>query len=61
MVTTQRLYGLDRESPRWWIKAYCTACIKAISVAGLGISALDIHAKGKKHLLKCPTKNQSKI
>ena len=28
----------------------------AILVADLGISALDIHAKRKKHLLKCPAK-----
>ena len=32
----------------------------AISVAGLGISALDIHAKENK-TLKCPAKNQSMI
>ena len=33
----------------------------AILVADLGISALDIHAKRKKHLLKCLAKNQSRI
>ena len=35
--------------------------LTAISVAGLGISAIDIHAKRKKHLLKYPAKNQSRI
>ena len=42
-------------------KAYCTVCMTAILVADLGISALDIHAKRKKHLLKCSAKNQSRI
>ena len=42
-------------------KAYCAVCMTAISVTGLGISSLDIHAKGEKHLLKCPAKNQSGI
>ena len=28
-------------------KAHCTVYMTAISVAGLGISALEIHAKGK--------------
>ena len=32
-----------------------------ISAAGLGTSALDVHAKGKKYLLKCTAKIQSRI
>ena len=32
-----------------------------ISVGGLGVTALDIHAKGQKHSLKCPAAGQSKI
>ena len=32
-----------------------------ISIAGLGISASDIHEKGKKHLLKSPAKSQLRI
>ena len=42
-------------------KAYCTVCMTAISIAGLGISASDIHKKEKKHLLKSPAKSQSRI
>ena len=42
-------------------KAYCKVCMTSFSVSGSGISALDIHAKGKKHLLKCPGKNQARI
>ena len=42
-------------------KAYCKVCMTSFSVSGSGISALDIHAKGKKHLLKCPGKNQAQI
>ena len=42
-------------------KAYCKVCMTTISIAGLGVSALDIHSKGSKHLLKCPAINQSKI
>ena len=36
-------------------------CITEISAAGLGTSALDVHAKGKKYLLKCTAKIQSRI
>ena len=42
-------------------KAYCKVCMTSVSVSGSGISALDIHATGKKHLLKCPGKNQARI
>ena len=42
-------------------KVYCKVCMTSFSVSGSGISALDIHAKGKKHLLKCPGKNQARI
>ena len=39
-------------------KAYCKVCITSFSVSGSGISALDIHAKGKKHLLKVLVKTR---
>ena len=32
-----------------------------ISVGGLGVTALDIHAKSQKHALKYPAVGQSKI
>ena len=32
-------------------KVYCRVCITEMSIGGLGVSALDIHAKGKKHSL----------
>ena len=33
-------------------KTYCTVCMTTISVAGLKISALDIHAKGKETFIE---------
>ena len=32
-----------------------------VCAGGLGVTALDIHAKGPKHSLKCPAVGQSKI
>ena len=32
-----------------------------VTVGELGVTALDIHAKGQKHSLKCPAVGQSKI
>ena len=39
-------------------KKLIVVCLRAILVAGLGVSALDVYAKEKKHLLECPAKNQ---
>ena len=32
--------------------------MKSLSVSGLAVKALDIHIKGKSHLLKCPSNQQ---
>ena len=32
-----------------------------MSVGGLGVTTLDIHAKGQKHSLICPVVGQSKV
>ena len=32
-----------------------------ISISGLGVTALNIHSKGKKHSLKCPANSQAEI
>ena len=60
---------LQHEDYKDWIKkvpydecrAYCKLCMGSFSIAGSGQAALDIHAKGKKHLLKCPAKNHARI
>ena len=39
---------MHKENPKGWVKSLLSLCMTAISVAGLGISALDIHAKEKK-------------
>ena len=71
---------LEREKFKCWVKkvpndhhkAYCTYCMTEISFGGLGVTALDIHAKGQKYFLKCrenenekqmndPNKENSKV
>ena len=42
--------------------AYCTICLKEISVSGQGIKAVDVYAEGKEHKEKYKqTDNQSKL
>ena len=50
-----------KKVPNDYQKAYCTYCMTQISVGGLGVTALDIHVKGQKHSLTCPTMVQFKI
>ena len=50
-----------RKFPNDHQKPYCTYCMTEMSVAGLAVTALDIHAKGQKHSFICPAVRQSKI
>ena len=42
-------------------KAYCTLCKISLSVAALGITALNIYAKRSKHPSRLPSPTQSTL